>query len=175
MRPCSTPQCINNATCINILNQSVYDYNCECQYPFYGRRCQLKINLCLNYTCVAKQGVCFVNGTEPECKCFTDFSGQYCQIVSSQLKFVKAVSNGTAVISILIMSTFAGIIVSFDIAKLLGFDVKPNKKASKNKSIKKVSKSKKKPSTFKFEKKKINPQNILTPIPETAPAIEDLE
>ncbi len=152
MRPCSTPQCINNATCINKLNQTVYDFSCECQYPFYGRRCELKVNLCLNYTCVARQGTCVVNGTQPVCSCFSSFSGQFCEIMSTQLKLVKAVSTGTAVIAILVMSTFVGLIVSLDIARLFGFNPKP---------IKSASKSKKKNTNIKLKANKIKPPKTV--------------
>ena len=92
-----------------------------------------------------------MNGTQPECKCFIGFSGVNCELVSGQLKMIKAVSTGTAVVAILIMSTFAGIIVFLDISKLFGINAKlPTN--PKNSNIKK--KSKKKISPLKARKPK---------------------
>jgi hypothetical protein len=72
--------------------------------------------------------------------------------MSTQLKLVKAVSTGTAVIAILVMSTFVGLIVSLDIAKLFGFNLKP---------IKSASKSKKKNTNIKLKANKIKPPKTV--------------
>jgi len=58
-----------------------YDFECKCEYPWYGRYCELKINVCENTTC-NRQGICYSNLTEPICKCFTGYTGDNCEIQS---------------------------------------------------------------------------------------------
>jgi hypothetical protein len=61
-RPCNSArlQCANNGQCINNRiepNKDDYNYTCNCSYPFYGDKCQFKINICQSRTC-SNHGIC---------------------------------------------------------------------------------------------------------------------
>lgn len=117
IRPCSAWPCLWNGNCTNLMNGTAPSFVCSCPYPYYGRNCQLKINLCQNSTCVPKQGSCKVNGTTPYCDCFIGFSGDNCQILSSQLQTAKTVSNVTGVLAAATIVSFFGIFIFMDITK----------------------------------------------------------
>lgn len=123
-RMCSTFQCFNNATCVNKINltTNAYDFDCECPFPYYGRRCESRINLCLNSTCVANQGRCYINVTKPLCKCFPGYLGENCELLETSTKVVKAVSTGSAVVAILMLTSFFGLIIFMDVTKLVTFN-----------------------------------------------------
>lgn len=116
LRACSSFPCLKNGTCINKINDTVYDFKCECKYPFYSKYCELKINLCQNITC-SKQGWCNVNGTTTQCKCFTGFSGENCDVMNQELKAIKAVSNVAAVVAITCIVMFFGTFIFMDVTK----------------------------------------------------------
>ena len=97
MRPCSRKFNCLNGKCIDKLEIIPYDFNCECEYPWYGRHCELKINLCENITC-SKQGICYSNLTLPLCKCFSGYSGTNCEIKSQEMKFIQMINNTYAVV-----------------------------------------------------------------------------
>ena len=135
-RPCSSFQCFNNGTCLNKINETTqqYDFECQCQYPYYSRRCESKINLCqINSTCVPNQGLCIINGTQTACKCFTGYSGDFCEIMSSSLQTAKAISNISALVAIILIICFMVLIVLSDLTKLF-----PKKAKIKSKKIKKI-------------------------------------
>jgi hypothetical protein len=97
LRPCSRKFNCLNGKCIDKLEIIPYDFNCECEYPWYGRHCELKINLCENITC-SKQGICYSNLTLPLCKCFSGYSGTNCEIKSQEMKFIQMINNTYAVV-----------------------------------------------------------------------------
>lgn len=117
-RLCSSFQCFNNGTCIDKINEAKYDFECQCPFPYYGKRCESRLNLCLNSTCVDKQGKCFINGTQTMCKCYTGFSGDNCEIISAGVQIAKAVSTGSAIAAIAILVSFFVFIILMDISKL---------------------------------------------------------
>ena len=96
---------MSNGTCIDIINGTSYDFECKCPFPYYGRNCQLKINLCQNMTC-SQQGACIVNGITPECKCFTGFLGKNCDQLSQELQTVKMISDIASIIAYIAIGVF---------------------------------------------------------------------
>ncbi len=91
-RPCNSNanklQCINNGICINNNNYD-YKFTCNCSYPFYGDRCQFKLNTCKNITC-SNKGICkVVNNTIPMCKCFNGYSGHDCEISNTKIMIIR--------------------------------------------------------------------------------------
>ena len=116
-RPCSSGPCINNGTCSNINNET--SFLCTCQNGlYYGIHCENKINLCLNSTiCIQNQGYCQMNGTQPICKCFMDYSGTNCETMSTSLIVKKTIISGTTIISIVIMVCLSIVILCFDYTK----------------------------------------------------------
>lgn len=129
-RLCSSFQCFNNGTCNDKINETInkYDFECDCQYPYYGKRCTSRLNLCLNSTCISNQGMCFINGSQIMCKCYTGYSGNNCEIISTGVKVIKAVSTGSAVVAILILVSFFIFIISMDVSKLFTTGVINKKK-----------------------------------------------
>ena len=115
LRLCSNKlQCLNNGTCLNIINASNnnnnYDFNCTCDPKsiYYGRNCELKLNICQNVTC-SQKGICYINNTNNYyyyCKCFIGYTGQSCQFESNQAKTIKTINNMSAYISIIIIVAF---------------------------------------------------------------------
>ena len=97
LRPCSRKFNCLNGKCINKLEIIPYDFDCKCEYPWYGRHCELKINLCENMTC-SKQGICYSNLTLPMCKCFPGYSGTNCEIKSQEMEFIQIINNTYAVV-----------------------------------------------------------------------------
>lgn len=117
LRPCSSYPCLKNGTCTNLMNGTVYDFECKCKFPYFGRYCEQKIKLCLNVTC-SKQGWCYENDTIPMCKCFTGFDGLNCEIVSQELMKAKAISNVAAYLAIGCIVVFFSVFIFMDISKI---------------------------------------------------------
>jgi len=113
LRPCSRKFNCLNGKCINKLEIIPYDFDCKCEYPWYGRHCELKINLCENMTC-SKQGICYSNLTLPMCKCFPGYSGTNCEIKSEEMKIKQIISNGAVAASILFFLMFTILIIFLD-------------------------------------------------------------
>jgi len=107
-------QCFYDGICTNLINGTNYDFNCSCKFPYYGKNCQLKQNVCKGVTC-SKKGVCYKNETRYYCKCFKGYSGQNCEIESSQVKTIKAVNNVSAYFSITFIVIFYGSVLLLDI------------------------------------------------------------
>jgi hypothetical protein len=137
LRKCSNNklQCLYNGTCNNIINNNNnYDFNCTCKYPYYGRNCQFKQNLCKGITC-SNKGVCYNNETTSYyCKCFKGYSGQICEIESNQAKTIKTVNNVSAYFSITFIVIFYASILLLDICHYW----KPIKKYFKRIFVKKT-------------------------------------
>ena len=127
-RPCSSGPCLNNGTCSNINNDT--SFQCTCQNElFYGIHCENLINLCLNSTiCTQNQGHCQINGTQPMCKCFKDYSGTNCEIISASLVITKSIISASTIIAIAVLTCFALMVFLFDYTK---FCLVKNKKQIK--------------------------------------------
>ena len=108
MRFCSKLQCLHNGTCNDIIDKEkkIYSFNCTCSFPFFGQRCENKIDLCKDKQC-SRQGLCkIVNNTFPFCQCFNGYSGDNCEIEETRIKVVKAVSNTSAIVSLVVIGCF---------------------------------------------------------------------
>ena len=113
-RPCSSGPCLNNGSCSNINNDTSFECTCQNEL-YYGKYCESSINLCLNSTiCIRNQGYCQMNGTQPVCKCFKDFSGINCEIMSTSLVVRKSIISATSIIAIVVMICYAMVILCFD-------------------------------------------------------------
>ena len=112
-RPCSSGPCLNNGTCVNINNDT--SFQCECQQTFFGLNCENQINICQNKTCGGK-GYCFNDQNEPKCKCFTGYSGDECETVSTFVKLVRPVVQiSTSLICFIVIGTTIVLIISNDV------------------------------------------------------------
>jgi hypothetical protein len=141
---------MRNGTCNNLINSTnnltTYDFECKCQFPYYGRYCHLITDLCWNITC-SQQGGCFMNGSTTYCQCYSSFSGLNCEIVSEALQTARLISNISGFAAIGMICCFLGAIVFLDLFDLFIwlFD-KPKtkiKKKIKKPPIKKVEPPKK--------------------------------
>ena len=116
-RPCSSGPCLNNGICSSIKNDTTFECTCQNEL-FYGKHCENKINLCLNSTiCIQNQGYCQMNGTQPICKCFMDYSGAKCEIISTSLIVRKAFTSLATFLAILVLVCFLIMIFCFDFIK----------------------------------------------------------
>jgi hypothetical protein len=89
---CADEPCQNNATCTTTTTTS--DYTCNCTGTgFTGEVCDVDVDDC-------SSNACYVNGTSScfdlgvnlyECKCFTGFSGDYCEVDNN----IYTVDNNT--------------------------------------------------------------------------------
>ena len=118
-RPCSNNPCLNNATCLNVMNQT--EFQCQCSNPnlYYGIYCENKFDLCQNSSvCInTNQGYCIVNGTQPLCKCLMGYSGVNCEILSTELVAIKVITKTTTIIAIVVMGCFVIVVIIFDYTK----------------------------------------------------------
>ena len=130
-RPCSSGPCLNNGNCSNINNDT--SFQCTCQNElYYGIYCENKIDLCLNSTiCTQNQGHCQMNGTQPNCKCFSDYSGINCDIKSASLIIKKSIISASTIIAIAVLVCFAILVFCFDYVK---YCLMRNKKQIKKKT-----------------------------------------
>ena len=121
LRQCSSFPCMRNGTCNNLINSTnnltTYDFECKCQFPYYGRYCHLITDLCWNITC-SKQGGCFMNGSTTYCQCYSSFSGLNCEIVSEALQTARLISNISGFAAIGMICCFLGAIVFLDLFDL---------------------------------------------------------
>jgi hypothetical protein len=138
-RPCSNNPCLNNATCLNVMNQT--KFQCECSNPnlYFGIYCENKFDLCQNSSvCFNNQGYCIVNGTQPMCKCLMGYSGVNCEILSTALAAKKVITKTTTIFAIIVMVCFVMIVIFFDYTKFfLMKNEKKNKNNKKNEDEKK--------------------------------------
>lgn len=75
------------------MNETKYDYECKCTFPYYGKSCEQKIDICQNVTC-SNTGSCNSVGiNETLCKCYKGYYGDGCELVSWELKVAKAVGE----------------------------------------------------------------------------------
>jgi preprotein translocase subunit SecG len=135
-RPCSSNPCLNNATCLNVINQmNQSKFQCNCSNPnlYYGIFCENKFDLCQNSSvCFNNQGYCVVNDTQPMCKCLMGYSGVNCEILSSALSAKKVITKTTTIIAIVVMGLFILLVIFFDYTKY--FLMKNKKSIKKNKT-----------------------------------------
>ena len=139
--PCVTNICRNNGTCIyHNYNQT---YSCECfsnnnnSTLFYGKNCENKIDICLNETC-SSNGICYDDGFNSKCKCFYLYSGDKCQIESTELKFIKIFISISSIIAIIVLALTYFTFLFCDISKIFC----KNKRRQSQNAQKKITKFK---------------------------------
>ncbi len=96
-RPCASNPCLNNGTCINVVNGTASSFECQCKNTFYGLSCENQIDICQNVTC-NRHGYCYTEQNMAKCKCFTSYSGDTCEIESSYVKLVRSVQLTSTII-----------------------------------------------------------------------------
>ena len=134
--PCASYPCLNGGVCNNTKNGTSFECSCNSDI-FYGANCENEINLCLNSTvCFNNQGYCIMNGTQPICKCKSDYSGVNCEIISSSLATRKSIINASTIIAIISLVCLAITIVSMDFTKYFMMD-NSNRRALKRPVIRK--------------------------------------
>ena len=119
-RRCKPTTCWNQGTC----NETTGE--CSCEHGWTGEFCEKRIDYCANVTC-ENNAPCrssFLNFT---CECLTEnYSGQYCEIVSTKLATLQFVSKSFGYIAILFLLLVIGFIVLMDVLKY-GFGLDPTK------------------------------------------------
>eukprot|EP00118_Oscarella_pearsei_P007970 m.40098 g.40098 ORF g.40098 m.40098 type:complete len:2143 (+) comp32899_c1_seq1:130-6558(+) len=78
--PCASSPCKNNGTCTSLKGKSP---DCDCQYGYAGKRCQLKLSGgCAEQPC-NNGGLCVVRAGSGriKCQCARGYSGRQCEII----------------------------------------------------------------------------------------------
>ncbi|CAF1082042.1 unnamed protein product, partial [Brachionus calyciflorus] len=115
IKPCSSNPCLNNGICSDVLTNNIFNYECQCSNEFYsGRNCELRKDVCFNETC-SNRGNCFDLNHNAKCKCFSMYSGDKCEIESSDLKEIKRTIKATSILAIIIIFCFYGLLIILDI------------------------------------------------------------
>lgn len=115
LRFCSTLQCLNNGTCMNIIEDAKYDFNCTCSFPYHGKRCERTYDLCQNISC-SHNGLCKMKSIQPTCICFPGYLGSHCEFLDSKTKIIKTVKTVAVYSAILIICLFILIVIFIDIS-----------------------------------------------------------
>jgi len=119
-RLCKPTTCWNNGTC----NQTTGE--CSCENGWTGDYCEKMINYCENVTC-ENNALCRRLLMNFICECLTEnYSGRYCEIVSTKLVILQFVSKSIGYIAILSLSIVVGFVVIMDVLKY-GFGIDPTK------------------------------------------------
>ena len=114
MRICASSPCVNNATCVDVISNTTYDFECQCA-PFYvGLYCENEIDVCANETC-SLNGRCSNVNKQPVCECFELYSGEHCQIESNTIKAIKTARFTTSLLAILILVSFYLLFILLDL------------------------------------------------------------
>ena len=124
-RVCSENKCLNNATCIVVLNNNLSNFEnisfyCKCEKPYFGKYCEYKIDLCENQTC-SYNGNCIELNLSPKCECFSMYDGEYCQYESASLKNIKTAISTASIIAIIILIFLYTFVIIMDLLKYIIF------------------------------------------------------
>ena len=136
LRPCSNQPCLNYLDCNDIQNGTQFntnyqqfenyfsDFKCSCKDKFYGKRCEMIINLCENETCT-NNGVCkILNENEMnetiKCECFgkDQYEGDKCEIKTTSLVVRQTTVKSTYIIAIMILICLYGLMILSDVHNL---------------------------------------------------------
>ena len=119
-RRCKPTTCWNQGKC----NETTGE--CSCEEGWTGDFCEKMINYCANVTC-ENNAPCrssFLNFT---CECLTEnYSGRYCEIVSTKLVTLQFVSKSFGYIAIIFLLIVISFVVIMDVLKY-GFGIDPAK------------------------------------------------
>ena len=88
-------------------------------------------------------GNCLVNLTASYCKCFTGFSGDYCEVVEMSVKIVKSVKMTATIICVVCLVSFGLLVLCNDMLNYFNIGHKRNgvKKLKKEMTEKKLIKT----------------------------------
>ena len=141
-RKCSSNPCLYNSTCTDIIdNLGTYSFNCSCAENYYGTYCEKQVDVCANETC-SNNGVCKNKNSLATCECFQMYSGENCQIESSEMKAIKATVKFTSILAVLIILGFYFLFILVDICNLYKMRkkkiLKKPRENTKRKSISKL-------------------------------------
>ena len=132
-RICSFRPCINEGQCHDVIRNGTYDFVCKCSPFFYGTYCQFEVNICQEEKC-SSNGICKDKERKPICECFKMYSGEHCEIESSELKTMKTAISFTSVLSIIILVLFYLMFILIDLSdKFCGCKRIKEARARKNK------------------------------------------
>jgi len=134
-RICASTTCWNNGQ-LTQCNQT--NFQCLCQSGWTGQYCQTKIDYCQNILC-ENNAVCRSTFQNWTCLCLDNnyYSGQYCQIDSSKVNFLKIASRSVAYIVIIFLISTAMFIFTMDILKyVFGIDLAKVKHQPEKRQIK---------------------------------------
>jgi len=99
-------------------------FNCSCPTGWTGQHCELIVDFCANQTC-QNNAICRPSFRNFTCECLGEnYSGRYCEIVSTKIKIYKIVSKSFAYVGILAICMVIGFIIIMDILKY-GFGIDP--------------------------------------------------
>ena len=112
LKPCSFHPCMNSGQCIE--GNNLNDYICNCSSFFTGLKCEIKLDICLNETC-SYNGYCIDVAHEPKCKCYNLYSGDKCQIKSSELNIIKITKTISLAVAIGSFSLVALVVFILDL------------------------------------------------------------
>jgi hypothetical protein len=109
---------LNNGTCVE--NMASLNFTCECGENFEGVYCETKHDACKNETC-SSNGVCYDENSQVKCKCFSLYSGEKCEIESSERKQIKTIISSSSILAIILLALFYLIIIFLDINRLFRY------------------------------------------------------
>ena len=107
-------RCINNSTCVELANG---EFECECKPFFNGTFCETELDLCQNETC-SNNGECVQVDSVVRCDCYYLYDGEKCEIQTSELNVIKAISYVTAFIAASAIALFYFFVILMDVANL---------------------------------------------------------
>lgn len=116
IRACSSSPCLNEGLCIDLFNNQTdsFSYQCNCTQYYSGANCDTKIDICAGQEC-SNHGTCTDTNHTAVCDCYSNYSGDQCEIESESLKTAKKVIQSTSIIAIITLIMFYLLFVCSDI------------------------------------------------------------
>lgn len=105
----SPSPCKNNGTCITVGSS----FSCNCTKLYSGKYCESKVKVCKGYNC-SGNGHCIDKNDKPVCVCYTGYLGAKCNILSQKLKQIKATSNVSTIIALIMLMALGLGVISLD-------------------------------------------------------------
>ena len=120
IRPCQPFTCRDHGAC---LETGFTSFRCQCDAGYRGTNCESMINLCENVTC-QNGAPCRASPMNFTCECTSvEYSGRYCESVSSTLATKQKVTRSFGYIVIIIIVSFMLFIITLDVLKyVFGID-----------------------------------------------------
>ena len=128
MRKCSTQGCLNNGTCIDLIDSNKnYDLKCDCGETFVGKNCEIPVDICENKTC-SSNGICIKKEIKPFCKCFNFYSGESCELEAFKRKLIRNIITSSTIIAIVTILCLFMWVVFNDLSNVIIKKPKPVKR-----------------------------------------------